>query len=103
MSKFFARLRKRIGLDHLDFHYLRKFMETYGQEMGYSVAAGVDARRPRPGHRGEALQQQGERDRPSTRDSGGFASGSRTIVMGGVDGTDVGRLGAIGADERAPR
>ena len=37
MSKFFARLRKRIALDHLDFHYLRKFMETYGQEMGYSV------------------------------------------------------------------
>jgi len=28
----------RIGLEHLDFHYLRKFMETYGQEMGYSVA-----------------------------------------------------------------
>ena len=26
-----------VGLDHLDFHYLRKFMETYGQEMGYSV------------------------------------------------------------------
>jgi len=37
VSKFFARLRKRIALDHLDFHYLRKFMETYGQEMGYSV------------------------------------------------------------------
>jgi hypothetical protein len=32
-----GRMRKRIGLDHLDFHYLRKFMETYGQEMGYSV------------------------------------------------------------------
>jgi integrase len=37
VSKFFARLRKRIDLDHLDFHYLRKFMETYGQEMGFSV------------------------------------------------------------------
>ena len=37
VSRFFARLRKRIDLDHLDFHYLRKFMETYGQEMGYSV------------------------------------------------------------------
>ena len=31
-------IAKRIGLDHLDFHYLRKFMETYGQEMGYSVS-----------------------------------------------------------------
>ena len=29
---------QRAGLDHLDFHDLRKFMETYGQEMGYSVA-----------------------------------------------------------------
>ncbi len=37
VSQYFARMRKRIGLDHLDFHYLRKFMETYGQEMGYSV------------------------------------------------------------------
>ena len=37
VSRFFARLRKRIELDHLDFHYLRKFIETYGQEMGYSV------------------------------------------------------------------
>ncbi len=27
----------RVGLDHLNFHDLRKFMETYGQEMGYSV------------------------------------------------------------------
>ena len=38
VSRYFARLRARIGLEHLDFHYLRKFMETYGQEMGYSVA-----------------------------------------------------------------
>lgn len=38
VSRCFARLRKRIGLDRLDFHYLRKFMETYGQEMGYSVS-----------------------------------------------------------------
>ena len=38
VSRYFARLRAGIGLEHLDFHYLRKFMETYGQEMGYSVA-----------------------------------------------------------------
>jgi integrase len=37
ISQYFARMRKRVGLDHLDFHHLRKFMETYGQEMGYSV------------------------------------------------------------------
>jgi hypothetical protein len=30
-------MRKRVDLDHIDFHDLRKFMETYGQEMGYSV------------------------------------------------------------------
>ena len=38
VSKYFSRLRTRVGLDHLDFHCLRKFMETYGQEMGYSVS-----------------------------------------------------------------
>jgi integrase len=36
-SGFFTRLRERIGLDHLSFHDLRKFMETYGQEMGDPV------------------------------------------------------------------
>jgi integrase len=38
VSQYFGRLRQRTGLAHLDFHSLRKFMETYGQEMGYSVA-----------------------------------------------------------------
>ena len=37
LSQYFGRLRKRVGLDHVQFHQLRKFMETYGQEMGYSV------------------------------------------------------------------
>jgi integrase len=37
ISQYFGRMRRRVGLDHLDFHDLRKFMETYGQEMGYSV------------------------------------------------------------------
>ena len=37
VSQYFGRLRKRVGLDHVQFHQLRKFMETYGQEMGYSV------------------------------------------------------------------
>lgn len=36
ITLFFARLRQRVGLDHLDFHYLRKFMETYGQNAGFS-------------------------------------------------------------------
>ena len=37
VSEYFGRMRKRIRLDHLDVHHLRKFMETHGQEMGYSV------------------------------------------------------------------
>ncbi|HQZ33801.1 MAG TPA: tyrosine-type recombinase/integrase [Ilumatobacteraceae bacterium] len=37
VSQYFGRMRKWIGLDHLDFHYLPKFMETYGQEMGFSI------------------------------------------------------------------
>jgi integrase len=37
ITRNFQRLRARIGLDHLDFHDLRKFMETYGQEMGFSI------------------------------------------------------------------
>lgn len=36
ITLFFGRLRSRVGLDHLDFHYLRKFMETYGQNLGFS-------------------------------------------------------------------
>jgi integrase len=38
ISQYFGRMRKRVGLDHLDFHHLRKFMETYAQEMGFSMA-----------------------------------------------------------------
>ena len=37
VSQYFGRLRQRAGLDKVQFHPLRKFMETYGQEMGYSV------------------------------------------------------------------
>lgn len=36
ITQYFKRLRERCGLDHLDFHYLRKFMETYGQDLGFS-------------------------------------------------------------------
>jgi hypothetical protein len=37
VSQYCGRMRERVDLDHLNFHDLRKFMETYGQEMGYSV------------------------------------------------------------------
>lgn len=37
VTQYFNRLRDRAGLPHLNLHSLRKFMETYGQEMGYSM------------------------------------------------------------------
>ena len=37
VTQYFNRLRTRAGLAHLNLHSLRKFMETYGQEMGYSM------------------------------------------------------------------
>jgi integrase len=37
VTQYFNRLRERAGLSHLNLHSLRKFMETYGQEMGYSI------------------------------------------------------------------
>ena len=37
VSQYFARLRARVGLDDIDFHSLRKFMETYGQHLGFSA------------------------------------------------------------------
>ncbi len=37
ISQYFGRMRTRAGLDNVQFHHLRKFMETYGQEMGYSI------------------------------------------------------------------
>ncbi len=36
ITLYFARLRKRVELDHLTFHSLRKFMGTYGQDLGFS-------------------------------------------------------------------
>ncbi|MGD9750812.1 MAG: tyrosine-type recombinase/integrase [Acidimicrobiia bacterium] len=38
ITLYFARLRERTGLPQLNFHSLRKFMETYGQELGFSAS-----------------------------------------------------------------
>jgi integrase len=39
ITQFFARIRKRLGLDdELKFHGFRRFMDTYGQELGFSLA-----------------------------------------------------------------
>jgi integrase len=37
ITHYFARLRTRVGLDDVYFHHLRKFMETYGQNLGFSA------------------------------------------------------------------
>lgn len=38
ITQFFSRLRKRLDLEHLEFKGLRRFMDTYGQELGFSLA-----------------------------------------------------------------
>ncbi len=38
ITQYFARLRKRLDLEHLNFKGLRRFMDTYGQELGFSLA-----------------------------------------------------------------
>lgn len=38
VTQFFARLRVRLDLEHLEFKGLRRFMDTYGQELGFSLA-----------------------------------------------------------------
>lgn len=38
VTRYFARLRERAGFGELDFHSLRKFMSTYGQDLGFSGA-----------------------------------------------------------------
>jgi len=38
ITQFFTRLRERVGLEHLTFHDLRKFMETYAQDLGFAPA-----------------------------------------------------------------
>ena len=39
LTQFFVRVRERVGLEHLSFHSLRKFMETYAQDLGFASAA----------------------------------------------------------------
>jgi hypothetical protein len=36
VTMYFGRLRSQSGLEHLNFHSLRKFMETHGQDLGFS-------------------------------------------------------------------
>ena len=38
ITLYFSRLRQRIGLDDLQFKQLRKFMTTYGQDLGFSLS-----------------------------------------------------------------
>ena len=65
ISSYFRRLRERVGLEHLDFHYLRKFMETDGQDLGFLASAGGDPRRSRSVGRRQAQHRQRRRHGPS--------------------------------------
>lgn len=39
MTQYFGRLRQRAGIrSEVQFKHLRKFMETYGQDLGFSLA-----------------------------------------------------------------
>jgi integrase len=38
VTRYFGRLRSRLGLDHLSFKSLRRFMDTYGQDLGFAPA-----------------------------------------------------------------
>lgn len=38
ITRYFSRLRDRLGLVHLTFQSLRRFMDTYGQDLGFSPA-----------------------------------------------------------------
>lgn len=38
ITQYFARLRDRLDLGHVEFKGLRRFMDTYGQELGFSMA-----------------------------------------------------------------
>lgn len=38
VTRYFGRLRTREGLDHLTFRTLRRFMDTYGQQLGFAPA-----------------------------------------------------------------
>jgi len=38
ITQYFGRLRDPLQLEHLEFKSLRRFMDTYGQELGFSLA-----------------------------------------------------------------
>jgi hypothetical protein len=38
ITQYFARVRGRLGLGHIEFKGLRRFMDTYHQELGFSMA-----------------------------------------------------------------
>jgi integrase len=68
VSQYLGRLRGRSDLRQLTFHGLRKFMETYGQEMGYSISqvavrAGHNASVAAPHYSGRVVETDRDRAR----------------------------------------
>ena len=84
VSQYFGRMRKRVGLDHLDFHDLRKFMETYGLEMGYSVTQVAMRAGHDPSIAAKHYSGRVHRNRPSPRQGRGVLT-RVAVGDGGVD------------------
>jgi len=61
ITLFFARIRKRAGVEHLQFKHLRRFMETYGQDLGFPFGPGGTPSWPRSGGGKQALHRPGVR------------------------------------------
>ena len=101
VSQYFGRMRKRVGLDHLDFHDLRKFMETYGQEMGYSVTQVAMRAGHDPSDRRQALQRPRERNRPRPRQGRGVLARA-AVGDGGVGPCPTRWPSLIGQVRRLP-
>jgi hypothetical protein len=81
VTLYFGRPRSRAGPDHLNFHsLLRKFMETYGQDLGFSP---VQVARTSSGTRGQRHRSNSASDRGVL--SPRVASGSRAFLEGRHD------------------
>ena len=74
VSRYFARLRARIGSGASRLPLPPQVHGDLRPGDGLLGGSGSDARRPRSDGRGEALQRQSGRDRPSVGEGGGVAS-----------------------------
>ncbi len=86
ITQFFGRLRDRLAFDQLSFKSLRRFMDTYGEELGFSMAPVA----MRSGRSWQALNRPSEPGRPGPRRRHGpltrTSGGPVTKVDGAIPG-----------------